>query len=41
MIWTGVIITGRMMAYNWFDCDRPQPPLIRVLAGCPATLVER
>jgi peptidoglycan/LPS O-acetylase OafA/YrhL len=41
VIWIGVIITGQMMAYNWFDCDRPQPPLIRILAGCPAELPGR
>jgi hypothetical protein len=40
-IWALVIVSGRMMAYNWFDCDRPQPPLIRILAGCPAELLER
>jgi uncharacterized membrane protein SirB2 len=41
VLWTSVIISGRMIAYNWFDCDRPQPPLIRILAGCPAELLER
>jgi hypothetical protein len=41
VIWTSVIISGRLIAYNWFDCDRPQPPLIRILAGCPAELLER
>jgi uncharacterized membrane protein len=35
-VWIGVIVTGRMIAYNWFDCDRPQPPLVQALAGCPA-----
>lgn len=32
--WAGVIITGRFIAYNWFDCDRPQPDWVVLLAGC-------
>ena len=32
--WAGVIVTGRMIAYNWFDCDRPQSPFVVWLAGC-------
>ena len=32
--WAGVIITGRFIAYNWFDCDRPQPDWVIFLAGC-------
>lgn len=34
MLWAGVIITGRMIAYNWFDCDRPQPRWVQVATGC-------
>jgi hypothetical protein len=34
--WLSVIVMGRMIAYNWFDCDKPQPPLVRALASCPA-----
>ena len=33
-LWIGVIITGRMIAYNWFDCDRPQPDWVIAVAGC-------
>jgi hypothetical protein len=34
--WATVIVTGRMIAYNWFDCDRqPQPDWVNSLAGCP------
>jgi hypothetical protein len=33
--WAGVIIAGRLVAYNWFDCDlQPQPALVNWLAGC-------
>jgi|SRR5579872_1563034 len=32
--WIGVVVTGRMIAYNWFDCDKPQPPVVAALASC-------
>jgi hypothetical protein len=33
--WTTVIVMGRMIAYNWFDCDRqPQPAFVNWAAGC-------
>jgi hypothetical protein len=32
--WATVIVMGRMIAYNWFDCDRPQPAFVRWAAGC-------
>ncbi len=34
-MWTLVIVTGRMIAYNWYDCDRPQPGWVETFAGCP------
>jgi hypothetical protein len=33
-LWAGIIITGRMIAYNWFDCDKPQPRWVQVATGC-------
>jgi hypothetical protein len=39
-LWAGVVVGGRMIAYNWFDCDKPQPPLVHFLASCPAELIE-
>jgi hypothetical protein len=37
-LWVMVIISGRMIAYNWFDCDTHSgAPLIRTLEGCPVT----
>jgi hypothetical protein len=34
-LWSGVIVMGRMIAYNWFDCDRqPQPAIVNWFAGC-------
>ena len=35
VLWSLVIIAGRMIAYNWFDCDRqPQPRWINNLTSC-------
>lgn len=34
-MWCGVIVAGRMIAYNWFDCDRqPQLDFVNWAAGC-------
>jgi hypothetical protein len=35
-VWAGVVVTGRMIAYNWFDCDLPQSPFVNWVAGCAA-----
>jgi uncharacterized protein YacL len=38
VLWIGVVFSGRMIAYNWFDCDRqPQPAIINFLTSCVAT----
>jgi hypothetical protein len=35
VLWVGIIFSGRMIAYNWFDCDRqPQPDIINFLTSC-------
>jgi hypothetical protein len=35
LLWAGVIVAGRMTAYNWFDCDiQPQAAIVNLLAGC-------
>ena len=40
-IWISVVISGRMIAYNWFDCDRqPQPGLINFLTSCDPSRAE-
>ena len=37
-LWIGIIFSGRMIAYNWFDCDRqPQPDIINFLTSCVPT----
>jgi hypothetical protein len=33
--WATVIVMGRMIAYNWFDCDsQPQSAFVNWAAGC-------
>jgi hypothetical protein len=34
VLWAGIIVFGRMIAYNWFDCDIPQSNFITWAAGC-------
>jgi len=34
-LWIAIVFCGRMIAYNWFDCDRqPQPAIINFLTSC-------
>jgi hypothetical protein len=34
-LWFGIIVAGRMIAYNWFDCDlQPQSAFVNWAAGC-------
>ncbi len=33
--WAVIVVSGRMIAYNWFDCDmQPQAAIVNTLAGC-------
>jgi hypothetical protein len=35
ILWVLIVFAGRMIAYNWFDCDKqPQPSIINWAAGC-------
>ena len=35
LLWGGIIVAGRFIAYNWFDCDiQPQSALVNWFAGC-------
>jgi hypothetical protein len=33
-VWLSIIVLGRMIAYNWFDCDKPQSAFINAAASC-------
>ena len=36
-LWAVIIVSGRMIAYNWFDCGRqPQSDFINWATGCEA-----
>jgi uncharacterized protein YacL len=36
VLWASIIVAGRMIAYNWFDCDiQPQSAIVNWAAGCP------
>lgn len=38
MAWAGVIVSGRLIAYNWFECDlQPQSAFVNWAASCPDT----
>ncbi len=33
-LWSGVVITGRTIAYDWFDCHKELPYFMYWAAGC-------
>lgn len=33
-LWLGVVFTGRAIAYDWYDCHKPQTEFVYWLAGC-------
>ena len=36
VFWGVIVVSGRMIAYNWFDCDLGQGAFIKWAAGCVA-----
>jgi uncharacterized membrane protein len=34
LFWTLIVICGRLIAYDWYDCSHGQSGLINVFAGC-------
>ena len=34
VFWILIVIAGRLIAYDWFDCRHGQGPVIGALAGC-------
>jgi len=35
VVWATIVVAGRMIAYNWFDCDiQPQPAWVNWAASC-------
>ena len=43
VLWIAIVLSGRMIAYNWFDCDRqPQRAIVNFLTSCvPSASTER
>jgi len=40
-LWAVIIVSGRMIAYNWFDCDKqPQSAFINWATGCDVESLE-
>ena len=39
-LWACVVFSGRLIAYNWFDCAKPQSALINTLAGCTPDMID-
>jgi hypothetical protein len=35
-VWTFVIVFGRLIAYNWTDCDQNQSPFVQQIEDCKA-----
>ena len=36
--WIAIVITGRMIAYDWFNCEKLSPDgMLSMLASCPVT----
>lgn len=33
-LWAGVVVTGRFIAYDWFDCGEANPAWIDAAIGC-------
>ena len=40
LLWVGIVFSGRLIAYNWFDCGKPQSMVINTVAGCTAEDVD-
>ena len=34
LFWAGVVITGRSIAYDWYDCHKELPYFMYWVAGC-------
>lgn len=39
-LWVAIIFSGRLIAYNWFDCSKPQSAVIAAVAGCTPDMID-
>ncbi|MBI4885860.1 MAG: hypothetical protein HY824_02095 [Acidobacteria bacterium] len=40
VLWAAIVVSGRMIAYNWFDCAKPQSAGISLMAGCTPDMID-
>jgi hypothetical protein len=40
VLWMSIIVAGRLIAYNWFECKNTQLTMVRWASGC-ASVAER
>jgi hypothetical protein len=40
VLWAAIVFSGRLIAYNWFDCGKPQSPIVAAIAGCTADMID-
>jgi hypothetical protein len=40
VLWAAIIFSGRLIAYNWFDCGKPQRAMINTIAGCTPEMID-
>ena len=40
ILWAAIVFSGRLIAYNWFDCGKPQPPVMNAFAGCTPDMID-
>ena len=41
LLWAGVVVCGRTIAYDWYDCHKELPVFMHWLAGCVDELAAR
>ena len=40
LLWAAIVFSGRLIAYNWFDCSKPQSTVITSIAGCTPDMID-
>jgi len=40
LLWVAIVFSGRLIAYNWFDCGKPQSKIINAVAGCTPDMID-
>jgi hypothetical protein len=40
VLWAAIIVSGRLIAYNWFDCSKQQSAAVSAVAGCTPDMID-